>query len=215
MKPPVLVIAAVAFLVSPHLCAQGRFLVGVTAGASSTSLSGNTPENGSYTSKLGFSAGLMGEYALTDDIHLSVQPSYVRRGTGVAFDVGTADMRDSLGLTLDYLSIPVLARFLTPGGTLFINGGLDLSVLLHASLTDVNAGGSVDVQNLINDLDLLMILGVGWDVHWGPALLSIELRYGQSLFNAGANDQLAASAGISPRFRSSGFQLLAAVLFSL
>lgn len=215
MKPRILLIAGIALLACSHLCAQERFFVGATAGGSSTSLSGDISEDGSYTSKLGFSAGLIAEYALTDDIRLSMQPSYVRRGTGVAFDVGEEDPRDSLELTLDYFSVPLMARFLTPGGTWFVNGGLDLSFLLDASLKDVNAGGTVDVQNLINDLDLMMILGVGGTAHLSPVFVSIELRYGQSLLNAGANDQLAAAVGISPRFRSSGFQLLVAVLYPL
>ena len=60
-----------------------------------------------------------------------------------------------------------------------------------------------------------MILGVGAAFHLAPALVSIELRYGQSLLNAGANEELAAAAGFSPRFRSSGFQLLVAVLYPL
>jgi hypothetical protein len=178
-------------------------------------MSGDLPQDGSYTSKAGFNAGFIGEYVLTDDFHLSLQPSFVRRGTGVAFDVGDLDPKDSLSITLDYLSLPLLARFLTTGGTWFVNGGVDLGFLLNASRHDITTGATVDVQSLLNDVDLMMLLGVGGVFPIDPAILSFELRYAQSLLNAGANDQLAAFVGVPPRFRSSGFSLLAAVLFPL
>jgi hypothetical protein len=215
MKLHVIVFAGIALLGSSKLCAQERFFLGATAGASSTHLSGDIPENGSYTSKTGFSAGAIAEFALWEDIHLSVQPSYVRRGTGVAYDVGEADPRDSLELSQDYISVPLIARFLTPGGSWFVNGGLDLGFLLDASLKTVSTGSKTEVRSYINEVDLMMVLGVGKNLQLDPVTLSFELRYGQSLLNAGANDKLAAKAGISPRFRSSGFQLLVALLYPL
>jgi hypothetical protein len=215
MKSLLVLTAAVAFLASPSLLAQERFFLGATAGASSTKLSGDVPEDGSYTSKVGFSAGLIAEYAFWDDIHLSVQPSYVSRGTGLAFDVGEVDLRDSLELSFDYVSIPMMARFLAPGRVWFVNGGLDLGFLLSASLKNVQTESTADVKDLLNSVDLMMIIGVGGNIRFNPAIMTLELRYGQSLLNAGSNDQLAAKAGISPRFRSTGFQFLLGVMFPL
>jgi hypothetical protein len=210
-----LFIAAILFPLSSVAVAQGNFFLGATGGLSRTSLSGDAPENASYTSLIGFSAGLIGEFSLTDDIRLSIQPSYARRGTGVGFDVGEEKLRDSLKLSLDYLSVPVMARFVSQQGFWFVNGGLDFGFLLNASLSDVNAGGKVDVKKSINDLDLMMVFGVGRLVEISPAFLTIELRYGQSLFNAGSSNQLATAVGVPVRFRLSGFQLLAGVLFPL
>jgi hypothetical protein len=215
MKSLLVVTAALAFLASPSLWAQKPFFLGATAGAGSTKLSGDVPEDGSYTSKIGFSAGLIAEYAVWDDIHLSVQPSYVSRGTGLAFDVGEVDPRDSLKLTLDYFSIPMMARFVAPGRVWFVNGGLDLGFLLSASLKNVQTESAADVRDLLNGVDLMMIIGVGGNIRLDPAIMTLELRYGQSLLNAGSNDQLAAKAGITPRFRSTGFQFLLGVLFPL
>jgi hypothetical protein len=215
MKSLFVLTAAVVFLASPSLRAQKPFFLGATAGAGSTKLSGDVPEDGSYTSKIGFSAGLIAEYSLLDDIHLSVQPSYVSRGTGLAFDVGEVDLRDSLKLSLDYFSIPLIARFLAPGGVWFVNGGLDLGFLLSASLKNVQTESTADVKDLLNAVDLMMLLGVGGNIRFDPAVLTLELRYGQSLLNAGSNDQLATKAGINPRFRSTGFQFLLGVMFPL
>ena len=202
-------------LFSPPCHAQSGFLLGATGSLSSTSLSGDAPEHASYTSKLGFGFGLVAEYAVTSDIRLSVQPSFTSRGTGVAYDVDQDEPRDSLSLSLDYVSIPVMAKFLSPGGSWFLNGGVDVGILLDASLKDVNAGPKTDVTDAVNDFDVMMVLGIGAAIDVAPASITLELRYGQSLINAGANDKLTSAAGIPLRFRSSGFQLLAAVLFPL
>ncbi len=215
MRTQHLFIAVLLLLLSSIALAQGRFFVGATGGMTRMHLSGDAPDNGSYTSLMGFSAGVICEYALTDDIRLSVQPSYVRRGTGVAFDVGAEDPRDSLELSLGYFSIPVMARFISPRGFWFVNGGLDCGFLMNASLSDLNAGGTVDVKNFVNSLDLMMIVGAGVLIEVAPASLNFELRYNQSLLNAGSSDQLAAKVGVPVRFRSAGFQFLAGVLFPL
>jgi hypothetical protein len=215
MKTPYLLLAALLLALSSAAFAQGRFFVGATVGLTRMHLSGDAPDNASYTSLTGFSAGVIGEYAITDDIRLSIQPSYVRRGTGIAFDVGTGDPRDSLELSLGYFSIPVMARFIAPRGFWFVNGGLDCGLLMNASLSNLNAAGTVDVKNFVNGLDLMMIIGAGILVEVAPASLSFELRYNQSLLNAGSSDQLAAKAGVPVRFRSSGIQFLAGVLFPL
>jgi hypothetical protein len=61
----------------------------------------------------------------------------------------------------------------------------------------------------------MMIVGAGVFMEVAPTSLSFELRYNQSLLNAGSSDQLAANAGVPVRFRLAGFQVLAGVLFPL
>jgi hypothetical protein len=178
-------------------------------------MSGDAPDEASYTSKIGFATGVIAEYALKQDIRFSIQPSYARRGTGVGFDTGEEELRDSLALTLDYLSIPVVARFLSPGGSWFFNGGVDVGFLLDASLKDRTTGSTNTVESSINGVDVMMILGAGAIIPVDPALITLELRYLQSVTNAAANDELNAAAGIPLRFRSSGIQFLASVLFPL
>lgn len=203
------------FLIVIPCMAHGQILLGVTGGVGRTSFSGDAPEKVKYTSRTGFTGALVAEIPLGDDIRLSVQPSFTRQGTGIAFDVGLPDDRDSLDLVLDYLRIPVMARFLAPKGVWFVNGGLDMGILLNASLKDVNAGGSTDVMNSIGGLDLAMILGVGFQVPVRPLVFTLELRYAQSVVNAGSNSVATGMYGIPVRFRSSGFGLLAGALIPL
>ena len=214
MKSLLVVTAAVVFLVSPRLWAQERFFLGATAGATSTKLSGDMRQRlvhlkDRFQCRADRGVRPLGRYS-------PQCAAFIRDpGYGSCVRCGEVDPRDSLELTLDYVSIPVFARFLAPGRTWFVNGGLDLGFLLKGSLKNVPADRTVDVKDLLNNVDLMMIIGVGGTIHLDPALLTIELRYGQSLINAGSNDQLAAKIGIPPRFRSTGFQLLAGVMYPL
>lgn len=215
MKSPRWLAGLLLFALSVSAQAQGKFFIGATGGLSRMSLSGDTPDDASYTAKTGFSAGLIGEYALTADIHLSLQPSYVSRGTGIAYDVGKGDPRDSLSLRLNYLSVPLMARFLSAGGSWFVNGGFDFSFLLNASLEDVNTGGTKDVTSALNGFDLMMLVGAGGIVNADPVRITLELRYSQGLANVGTGEQLSTAYGIPTRFRYSGFQLIAGVMLPL
>ena len=65
----------------------------------SSSLSGDAPEDASYSGKTGFSGGLIADFTLTEDIVLSIQPRFLQKGTSVAYDVGEYELRDSLTAT--------------------------------------------------------------------------------------------------------------------
>jgi hypothetical protein len=66
--------------------AQTRF--GVTTGLNWSGLGGDTPEDAEYRRSLGVNAGIVGDIALAEDVALSLQPMYVRRGADIYFDVG-------------------------------------------------------------------------------------------------------------------------------
>ncbi len=76
----------------------------------SSSISGDAPEDASYSGKIGFSGGLIADFTLTEDIILSIQPRYLQKGTSVAYDVGEYELRDSLTATLDYISLPIMLK---------------------------------------------------------------------------------------------------------
>jgi len=131
------------------------------------SLSGDTPDDASYTAKTGFSAGLIGEYALTADIHLSLQPSYISRGTGIAYDVGEADPRDSLSLRLDYLSVLSWRDFSPPEDFgLSTEDSIYRSFSMHPS--GCQRGWHEGCHDALNSVDLMMLVGVGGIVNATP-----------------------------------------------
>ena len=192
--------------------AAAQTRIGVTTGLNWSSLKGDAPEDAGYGRAIGVNAGVIGDIALTKDVVLSFQPMYARRGADISFDVGEKEPRDSLELRLDYIDCLVMVKVLANNGRNYFTTGLGVGFLTQATLKDIRAGEE-DVKNIFQDVDVSVAFGVGFMVPAGSTLLTFELRYQQSLINMVNPDAEAYNEALAPRLRSSGFQLLAAVLF--
>lgn len=193
-----------------NAAAQSR--LGVTTGLNWSSLKGDAPEDAGYGRAVGVNAGVVGDIALTEDVVLSFQPMYARRGANISFDVGEDEPKDSLELRLDYVDCLVMVKVLSDNGISYFTTGVGFSFLTQATLKDIRAG-ETDATDLFRDYDISVAFGVGFMVPAGSTLLTFELRYQQSLVNMVNSDADAYNEALAPRLRSSGFQLLAAVLF--
>ncbi len=138
---------------------------------------------------------------------------YVRRGTDISFDVGKDEPQDSLEVRLDYVDCLVMVKVFAENDVAYVSGGAGFGFLTKAALKDVRTEDEEDIKGLFQDFDLSLALGVGVMVPAGRSLVTFELRYQQSLLSISDPDAGPASDGLSPRMRSSGFQLMAAVLF--
>ena len=190
--------------------AQSR--IGVTAGLNWSGLAGDAPEDAQYGRSLGLAAGIVGDIALTKDVTLSLQPTFVRRGANIAFDVGEEEPTDSLELRLDYIDCLVMVKVFADNGYSYFTTGVGLGFLTEATLKDIRAGEK-DAGDLFRDFDVSVAFGVGFMVPAKNTLVTFELRYQQSLINMFDPDADPATEALAPRLRSSGFQLMAAVLF--
>ena len=188
--------------------------VGFFGGLNMGNLSGDSLPNTSYKGRTGLVVGVMGEFRIAKDVMLGLHPMYVQKGSTPTISPVTED-GDPIenDLRLDYLSVPVLAKIESGNGVTYVTGGLDLAFLMDASLSTPK--GEIDVKDLLQDIDLSMVFGFGAKIPVGAPLLTLELRYAQSLLNVAdiqiGEDEL----GLPVRFRSSGFQLLAGLVFPL
>jgi len=185
---------------------------GGTAGLNWSTLRGDGPENSNYNRALGYGAGLVGDIGLSKDVYLSIEPTYVRRGADISFDVGEDEPRDSLEVRLDYIDCLVMVKVNANNGATYVSSGLGFGFLTNATLTDTG-GEEADVENLFKDFDLSVALGVGFMIPARSSLVTVELRYQQSLLSISDPDPAALNSELVPRMRSSGFQLLVAFLF--
>jgi hypothetical protein len=188
--------------------------VGFFGGLNNGSLSGDTPPNTSYKGRTGLAVGVMGEFRIAKDVMLGLHPMYVQKGSTPTISSITED-GDPIenDLRLDYISVPVLAKIESGNGVTYITGGLDLAFLMDASLT--TSQGESDVKDLLQDIDLSMVFGFGAKIPLGAPLLTLEFRYTQSLLNVADIQGGEYKRGLPVRFRSSGFQLLAGLVFPL
>jgi hypothetical protein len=188
--------------------------VGFFGGLNMGNLSGDSLPNTSYKGRTGLVVGVMGEFRIAKDVMLGLHPMYVQKGSTPTISPVTED-GDPIenDLRLDYLSVPVLAKIESGNGVTYVTGGLDLAFLMDASLT--TSQGESDVKDLLQDIDLSMVFGFGAKIPLGAPLLTLEFRYTQSLLNVADIQGGEYKRGLPVRFRSSGFQLLAGLVFPL
>ena len=188
--------------------------VGFFGGLNNGNLSGDTPPGTSYKGRTGLVMGVMGEFRIAEDVMLGLHPMFVQKGSTPTLKPITED-GDPIenDLRLDYFSVPVLVKIESGNGVTYVTGGLDLAFLMDASLT--TPLGESDVKDLLQDIDLSMVFGFGAKIPLGSPFLTLEFRYVQSLLNV-ADIQLGEDEqGLPVRFRSTGVQLLAGLLFPL
>ena len=177
-------------------------------GQSSSALGGDAPKEGTFTARKGILAGISAEFGIGDGLWLIAQPQYVGRGSGLAIPVkGEKEPRDSLSLSLDYLSVPVGLKVVTGGGRFYVSSVLDFGFLTGATLNDGST--DKDVNEAVKNVDLAVGLGVGAEFSLGSPRMTVELRYLQSILNLAEPDADIEDDGFPKRFRASGLQIVA------
>jgi hypothetical protein len=189
--------------------------LGILLGASSSSLNGDKPPNGTYTKKWSPIVGLSAEFGIGDGLYLIIQPQYLTRGTGVAYAVeDQEEPRDSLTLSLSYVSIPVGLKVASGSGRFYVSSVLDLGILTTATLE--SSSTEEDVKGDVDPIDLAIGLGVGGQFSIGRLPMTLELRYSQSLLNLPSEgSRLGEDQTFPARFRVSGLQLVAGLYLEL
>jgi len=192
---------------------HGQVNLGVFGGASLTDLKGDAPLGTKYESTTAFAAGILGEYMLTDDIWLSFQPMYVEKGSDLLVGFKPDSEPDTLGFSLDYVTLPILLKFVSPDRKTYFAGGIDLGFLAGATLSDDSS--SADAKDAIKDIDLSADFAFGLMLPIGRPALTLEARYTQSILNVAKQDPESEPGHLPTRFRSSGFQFFGGLVYPL
>ncbi len=188
--------------------------VGFFAGLNNGNLSGDTPPNTSYQGRTGLILGAMGEIRIAKDVMLGIHPMYIQKGSTVTVKPLTEDGTPiENDLSLDYFSVPVLFKIESGNGVTYVSGGFDVAFLLDANLN--TPLGDIDAKGIIQDIDLSMDFAFGAKISVGGPMVTLEARYSQSLLNVADIQVGDEDHSIPARFRSSGFQFLAGLLFPL
>lgn len=186
-------------------------VVGALLGLNRCAISGDAPPNTAYGAGAGFMVGAQAEFALTSDISLSFQPTFVQGNTKLRSTEEPADERE-LDLNLDYLSVPVLVKFGAAHGRTYFAGGLDVGFLSSARVS--GEGIDEDIEPLLHSVDVGAVFGFGVNFPAGRSHFTTELRYVQGLVNLREGEQGLVQE-LPDRFHSSGLQLLVGYLLPL
>ena len=207
-------IAAILIATAPPAgAASGK--LGVQVGSISNSLTGELPADGSWQGRSALGAGLVAELDIAVDVAISLQPTFTPRYSSQVFKENGEIVR-TVDYDLDYLSVPLLVRVTgDPLGVRgFVTAGLDLGILLDASVSE--DGETSDITDDFNTTSFGALFGGGVMVPVGRHLLTFELRYVQGLSDIVARD----SADPEPEFAAPsvkyrGLEFLVGFLFTL
>ena len=187
--------------------------LGATGGLARYGFSGDKPDKAAYTTQTRATFGGVFELDVYKGVRLSMQPSLIQKGTGIAYEVpGEKERVDSVAVNADYFSIPVLVKIFTRSERWFVSSGLEFAWLLDAQ--HITSTAETDVTNDFENYDLAIHFGVGWVKPVGRHEFFIEGRYTQSVMNVVSdNDPDGELYGF--RIKNSGLLLYVGFLFQL
>jgi predicted porin len=159
-----LVMATVAMTASAQntLRDKGSFTLQPKAGVGIGTISGNWTTIGGEKDKarIGFVAGLEGEYYAADWFGLAVGLNYAQQG----FKFEGEDFKETT--KLDYLNVPIVGNFYVAKG-LALKTGFQFGFLMNAKLD------SQDIKDLCNKVNFAIPIGVSYEIE----NVVLDLRY--------------------------------------
>ncbi|HQY20518.1 MAG TPA: porin family protein [Ignavibacteria bacterium] len=202
-----------AFTLQKESTAQTK--LGITTGFTLSTISGDAPDNSEYSSSSGLVLGLTGEFNITKDLKINLQPQYFSNNSIISYDLNRKEPIDSLKLNFQYISLPIILKVPALSSITYFNSGFSISYLMNSKITDIDgADYNVDLNDLVNKFNLAILFGVGLNFPvYKQFELEFEARYTQSILNL-SNGSTSFVGTLPDRYRSSGFMILADIIYS-
>jgi len=195
--------------------APAQIEIGLIGGLSRSGLSGDKPNNATYTTLTGIGIGGLVETKISQFVYVGIQPMALQRGSKIAYKVkDERDPVDSLKFKIDYLTLPLMFKVYGNNQKTYLISGIDVGFPVSASIQNLDGSGKEDVLERLKSVDILVNFGFGVRLPMNRFMLAFELRYVQGLLNL--NEP--AEEGTSPLdfiIRSSGFQLFSSISLPL
>lgn len=185
-------------------------IVGVYGGVNAMNFSGDTPEDGKYRSNNGYLYGLNIDFAITDEVLLSLQPGVNQVNVALAFrDMSSNKYVDSAELKLSHATLPVMVNIISNNQKWYFTSGIEVGYLTGSRA--VVDGSEIDLSSSSNNLSLSLNFGILRKIPLGVPFAFIGVRYAQGLTNI-TNDPI---HGYVPRIKTSGLQLRVGMQYPL
>ena len=210
----VLFILIILFSISS---ANAQFSVGIFGGVNISDFFEDETPDGSpvaaYENHFGIGTGILAEYKFAD-LGVSIQPMYVQKGMIASYgSIYSGEPRDSIEITINYFSVPVLFKVYAATDIMYVSGGIDIGYKLDATYRDINANTETDISDSFKDFNIAALLGVGAQFSLGHFYIFVEGRYSQSISNISDSNPDDPNVTNST-FRMTAFQLFAGLTYS-
>ncbi|MCI0473392.1 MAG: PorT family protein, partial [Ignavibacteria bacterium] len=188
---------------------------GIWGGFDYSGLSGDSPEDVSYSNGIGYQAGLSLEFNITEDIKILFHPQYNVKSVKLLYDIGEDEPVDSMKMKFDYYRFPVSVKIMAFNGYTYFISGLDPGYLSKATLQDKEeVNPEQDIAEYVNEFDLAANFGFGVNFKIKKHDLFLEIIYSQSILNM-SSDKPKFNSDLPQRFRMSGIQFNTGFYFNI
>jgi len=190
-----------------------QFDASVWAGVNKSSFAGNPPEDANYESIYGLSFGADLDYHLTEDVVISLEPTFDQMGSDIVFgnEESLFDTVITYTVKQNYIGLGLLFKINTE--RFYVGAGTSFQLLTTANLEYESS--DTDIKDQLLDYNVVGFFNVGYKIPVGSPTLFIELRYLQGLLNIYSGDDENNSEIYIANFKSSGLRLSMGIMFTL
>lgn len=171
------------------LKAQDEVQFGLRGGLNIASINGDSSDEISLDPRLNFHLGLVAEIPITDLISFQPELVYSRQGATFEetddFGFGAGDINIEGAIKMDYINLPLMAKFyVAEGFSLEVGPQIGFLVLAETE-TEASFGGetetdTVDIKDELSSIDFGFNFGAGYKLENG---LNFGLRYNLGISN--------------------------------
>ncbi|NWG28772.1 MAG: PorT family protein [Ignavibacteriaceae bacterium] len=204
-------LSALLFLIANISFAQLQ--LSVWGGVNSSSFGGNPPEDASYESIYGMTFGGNLDFQLTEDVVISLEPSFEQKGSNIVFG-DEEKLRDTVltyGVKQNYFGLGVIFKINTE--RFFVGSGVSFQLLSSAMLT--YESNEKDIKDKFLNYDAVAFFNLGYKIPIGGPHLFFELRYIQGLVNIYTGEAEVSSEIYVSNYKSTGFKLSTGIMIPL
>ena len=170
MKKSLAFVAVVLFLAGGHVYGQ-NFQWGVKGGGNLSTFTGSSNQYySSFSTQAGWNAGIFTNFFLGTHFAIAPELLYTREGAKIntSSQQNNINVNSNTNLRVDYLSVPVMAKFVFTGG-FYLETGPEINF----NISNSNWQGE-SVKDLTNGAEFAWGAGLGYQ---SPIGLGIGLRY--------------------------------------
>lgn len=156
-------------MLSAGVIANAQFRFGIKAAANFATTNGEGDET-----KVGFSAGFLGQIKLND--RWAIQPELLYNLQGPKGKVSGAEVKLNAG----YVAVPVMAQFYVIDG-LYVEAGPQVGILTNATWKREGSDG-VDFKDYLEPVEVSFNMGVAYELKAAPVGFFIRGSFGITRF---------------------------------
>jgi hypothetical protein len=190
-----------------------QFRASIWGGVNRSSFGGNPPEDATYESIYGLSFGGNLDFQLTNDVEISLEPSFEQKGSNIVFG-DEEKLRDTVltySVKQNYFGLGVIFKITTE--RFFVGSGVSFQLLNSATVTFEST--EKDIKDKFLNYDAVAFFNVGYKIPIGGPNLFIELRYIQGLINIYTGESEISPEIYISNYKSSGLKLTTGIMIPL